>query len=49
MPYFLLALGALIGLYGLYRFFLTANVRQVVALFTVGSFLAVCIALFFWP
>lgn len=47
MPYFLLALGGLIGLYGLYRFFLTANARQVMALFTVGGFLAVCIALFF--
>lgn len=47
MPYFLLGFGVLIGLYGLYRFFLTANVRQVISLFAVGGFLAVCIALFY--
>lgn len=32
MPYLLLALGALIGLYGLYRFFINATPKQVVAL-----------------
>lgn len=47
MPYLLLGIGVLIGLYGLYRFFLVATARQVIALFAIGSFLAVCIALFF--
>lgn len=47
MPYVLLGFGILIGLYGLYRFFLTANVKQVISLFAVACFLAVCIALFY--
>lgn len=47
MPYLLLAFGVLLGIYGLYRFFLSANVHQIVALFTVGAFIVVCAALFF--
>lgn len=32
MPYLLLIIGVLIGIYGLYRFFLTADVKQIKAL-----------------
>ncbi len=32
MPYLILAIGLLIGIYGLYRFFLTADVKQIKAL-----------------
>jgi membrane protein implicated in regulation of membrane protease activity len=47
MPYLLLGIGFLIGLYGLYKFFLNANTRQIIALFTVGGFMAVFAALFY--
>lgn len=47
MPYLLFALGAALGLYGLYKFFLTANTRQITSFFITGSFIVVCIALFF--
>lgn len=47
MPYLLLALGALLGLYGLYRFFLSANIRQIHALFLTAALLTVCCALFY--
>ncbi len=47
MPYILLSLGLLIGLYALYRFFLRANVAQIKALgFTLAT-LVLCAALFF--
>lgn len=32
MPYLILAIGLIIGIYGLYRFFLTADVKQIKAL-----------------
>ena len=47
MHYVLLGLGIIVGIYGLYRFFLNANVKQIAALFTVGGFIAICAALFF--
>jgi hypothetical protein len=47
MHFVLLALGILIGLYGLYRFFLTANVKQISAFLMTGGFLVICIALFY--
>lgn len=47
MPYLLLAIAALLGLYGLYRFVLSANVRQVTALFLAAAILAIAAALFF--
>lgn len=47
MPYVLFALGVALGVYGLYKFFLTANTRQITTFFITGSFAAVCIALFF--
>ena len=47
MPYLLLAIGLLVGLYALYRFFLRANVAQIKALgFTLAT-LVLCVALFF--
>ena len=47
MPYLILIFGLLLGLYGLYRFFLVANVHQIKALTMTAFFLVVCIALFF--
>lgn len=47
MPYLLLAIGLLIGLYALYRFFLNANVRQIKALFLSALLLVLCVALFY--
>ena len=47
MPYILLGLALLVGLYGLYRFILAANVRQVAALFLAAAVLGVGTALFF--
>jgi len=47
MPYVLLALGALIGLYGLYRFFINATPKQVIAmvLAVVTGILAIALLL----
>lgn len=47
MPYLLLAIGCLIGLYALYRFFLQASVRQIKALFLSVMLLTIAVALFF--
>ncbi|MCB9988687.1 MAG: J domain-containing protein [Rhodospirillales bacterium] len=47
MPYIILVFGFLIGLYGLYRFFMVANVSQIKALFTTALFVVLCVALFF--
>lgn len=46
MPYLLLTLGLLIGVFGLYRFFINAEVRQIKAFFLSVFAVAVCIALF---
>lgn len=45
MPYLLLALGLLIGVFGLYRFFINAEVKQIKAFFLSVFALAVCVAL----
>ncbi len=45
MPYLLLAIGALVGIYGLYRFFLNADVKQIKALLLSVTALAIALAL----
>ena len=45
MPYLLLALGLLIGVFSLYRFFINAEVKQIKAFFLSVFALAVCVAL----
>ena len=47
MPYLILAIGIGFGIYGLYRFFVNASVKQVSAMFMVGGFIVICAALFF--
>lgn len=47
MPYLLLAIGALIGLYGLYKFFLSANPQQVSAFAVAVVFFVLTVALLF--
>lgn len=47
MPYLILAIGLLIGLIALYRFFMRANVAQIKALFLTAGISAVVIAAFF--
>lgn len=46
MPYLLLALALILALYGLTRFILAANARQVIALALSALILAVTVALF---
>lgn len=47
MPYLILAIGILIGLFALYRFFINANIAQIKALFLSLIALAVAVAVFF--
>lgn len=47
MPYLLLILGLLLGIYALYRFFLRADVRQVKAMFLTLLAGALCTGLLF--
>lgn len=47
MPYILLALGLLVGVYALYRFFINANTQQVKALFLTAAIATLVIALFY--
>lgn len=47
MPYVLLAIAVLLGAYGLYRFFLSANVQQIKSLFLVLIALVMAVSLFF--
>lgn len=47
MPYILLALAVVIGLYGLTRFVMAANLRQITALFIAAAILGVVAAMFF--
>ena len=47
MPYILLVIGLLIGGFGLYRFLLKADMRQIKALFLVAALFTMIIALFF--
>ena len=46
MPYLLLIIGLLVGLYALYRFFLNADVQQIKALFLLATLTVLCVALF---
>ncbi len=46
MPYLLLVIGLLVGLYALYRFFLNADVHQVKAFFLMSMLVILCVALF---
>ncbi len=46
MPYLLLIIGLLVGLYALYRFFLNADVQQIKALFLLAIVVVLCAALF---
>ncbi len=47
MPYLLLVIGAAIGLFGLYKFFLSASPKQVGAFLTAVVFLILTVALLF--
>ena len=47
MPYLILLFGILLGLYGLYRFFMAANTRQIAALFGIAILLSICVAMFY--
>ncbi len=47
MPYILLIIGCLVGLYALYRFFVNAELRQIKAAFLVSALIVLCGALFF--
>ena len=46
MPYLLLVLGIVVGLYALYRFFINANIKQIKALFMSAGLVTVIVALF---
>lgn len=46
MPYLILIVGLLIGLYALYRFFISASVKEVKALFLTGILVVLGIAVF---
>jgi len=47
MPFLLLAAGLALGLYGLYRFFIKATPKQVIAFFIAGFFVVTLLAAFF--
>ncbi len=47
MQYILLALGLMVGIYALYRFFINANIKQIKALFLTCSIATLVIALFY--
>jgi len=46
MPYLLLAVGLIIGLFALYRFFLNAEIAQIKAFFLMAIVVVLCAALF---
>ena len=46
MPYLLLVIGLIVGLYALYRFFINANIKQIKALFMSAGLVTVIVALF---
>lgn len=46
MPYLLLVIGLLVGLYALYRFFMKANVEQIKSFLFAAITLVLCLALF---
>ncbi len=47
MPYLILAIGILLGLFALYRFFIGANVAQIKAVFLALAALSLALAVFF--
>ena len=47
MPYLLLVLGLIIGIFAMYRFFLRAELREIKALILAVLIITVCVALFF--
>lgn len=47
MPYVLMVIGAALGLFGLYKFFVTAQPRQIAAFFLAALLLVLTVALFF--
>lgn len=47
MPYIVLIIGILLGLLGLYRFILSANIAQIKALFLTAGLASLVIAIFF--
>lgn len=47
MHFILLGIGFLIGVIGLYRFFINASIKQISAMFMVAGFIVLCAALFF--
>jgi len=46
MPYLLLALGLILGIFAMYRFFLRAEVREIKALVLAVFIITICVALF---
>lgn len=46
MPYLLLLIGLILGIYALYRFFLTADIDQIKSLILAAFTITVCLALF---
>ncbi len=47
MHFIILGIGFLIGVIGLYRFFLNASIKQISAMFMVAGFVVLCVALFY--
>ncbi len=46
MPYLILIIGLLVGLYALYRFFISASIPQIKAMFLTGLLVVLGIAVF---
>lgn len=46
MPYLLLVIGLIFGIYALYRFFMSADIQQIKSLILAAMTMAVCAALF---
>lgn len=47
MHFILLGVGFILGVIGLYRFFMNASIKQISAAFMVAGFVVICIALFY--
>lgn len=47
MPYLLLVIGLIIGIFALYRFFINANIEQIKSFFLASITITICVALFF--
>lgn len=46
MPYLLLIFGLILGIYALYRFFISADIHQIKALMLAAVTITICLALF---